>query len=129
MEQLVAVVVLVFRDGELLTMRRSASNEAAPLIWESVSGRVEPGEDPRDAAEREAIEETGLRVRISGPVDAYAMERKGRPMVVLVYRGDAAPGEVTRSVEHDAHEWLPFEEAAARMPERLAEAAARAQAR
>jgi len=129
MEQLVAVVVIVFRDDRVLVMRRAANSEAGARIWESVSGRIEPGEDPRDAAEREASEETGLLVRITGPVDAYAMERKGQPMVVLVYRGDAAPGEVARSDEHDAHEWLPFERAAARMPERLAEAAARAQSR
>jgi len=127
-EQLVAVVVIVFRGELILTMRRARSSEAAPAIWESVSGRVEPGEDPRAAAQREAHEETGLGVRVGeAPVDAYAMERRGRPMVVVVYRGDApADGEVTRCDEHDAHEWLPFDEATARMPDRLALAAWRA---
>ncbi len=127
MEQLVAVVVIVFRGDRVLTMRRAAGSEAGPRIWESVSGRVEPGEDPRDAAEREVLEETGLPVMIRDtPVDAYAMKRRGRPMVVIVYRGDAPHGEVARSAEHDAHEWLPFEEATARMPDRLAQAAWRA---
>ncbi len=124
MEQLVAVVVVVFRAGRVLTMRRARTNDAAPTIWESVSGRVEPGEDPRAAAAREALEETQLAVTIAdGPVDAYAMERRGRPMVVIVYRGDAPPGDVERSDEHDAHEWLSLDEAAARMPPRLARAA------
>lgn len=127
MEQLVAVVVIVFRDARVLTMRRSPTSEAAPAIWESVSGRLEPGEDPRAAAEREALEETGLAIAIGeSPVDSYAMERRGRPMVVIVYRGDAPPGAVKRSHEHDAHEWLPVGEATARMPERLALAARRA---
>lgn len=127
MEQLVAVVVIVLRDERVLTMRRAATSEAAPRIWESVSGRVGPGEDPRAAAEREAREESGLAVAIGdAPVDAYAMERRGRPMVVLVYRGDAPAGEVRRCDEHDAHEWLTLDEATARMPERLADAARRA---
>lgn len=126
-EQLVAVVVIVFRGDRVLTMRRATTNEAAPTIWESVSGRVAPGEDPRDAAAREALEETGLAVRVSAtPVDAYAMERKGRPMVVIVYRGDAPAGEVIRNDEHDAHEWLTRNEARSRMPTRLALAAERA---
>ena len=123
-EQLVAIVVLVFRSGRLLAMRRARTNDAAPTLWESVSGRVEPGEDPHTAAAREALEETSLPVTIAErPVDAYAMERRGRPMVVIVYRGDAPPGAVERSDEHDAHEWLSLDEAAARMPPRLARAA------
>ena len=127
MEQLVAAVVIVFRNDRVLLLRRAPDNEAAPGLWESVSGRIEPGEDPHAAAEREAREETGLAVRVGeAPVDAYAMERRGRPMVVLVYRGDAPEGDVVRSDEHDAHEWVPLDEATARMPKRLAEAARRA---
>ena len=129
MEQLVAVVVVIFRQHRVLVMQRAAGSEAAPGIWESVAGRVEPGEEPLAAARREAREETGLAVEVGEvPVDAYAMTRKGRPMVVLVYRGDAPTGEVTRSAEHDAHEWLPLDAGTARMPPRLAEAAKRAAA-
>ena len=127
MEQLVAVVVVVVREDRVLLIRRAAESEAGAGIWESVSGRVEPGEQPRDAAIREAREETGLAVDVGeAPVDAYAMERRGRPMIVLVYRGDAPAGEVRRSAEHDAHDWRAPEDALPRMPARLALAVRRA---
>ena len=38
--------------------------------WGTVGGAVEPGESPADAAVREASEETGLQVDVTGPVAA-----------------------------------------------------------
>jgi 8-oxo-dGTP pyrophosphatase MutT (NUDIX family) len=38
--------------------------------WGTVGGAIEPGESPADAAVREASEETGLTVEVTGPVAA-----------------------------------------------------------
>ena len=98
-------------------MRRAAGAEAAPGLWEAVSGRIEPGEEPLAAAEREVWEETGLHVRLHPqPVTAYAAERRGRPMVVIVYRADWLAGEVRPSREHDAWAWLGATAFAERTP-------------
>jgi ADP-ribose pyrophosphatase YjhB (NUDIX family) len=35
-------------------------------LWQTVGGAVEPAEDPREAAMREAAEETGLTVMLTG---------------------------------------------------------------
>ena len=122
MEQGVAVVVVVMRGERVLLMRRSAHSEAAPGIWESVSGRVEPGEDPFDAAGREAREETGLQVRVDPrPVDAYALKRIDRPMVVIVYAATTEQGDVRLNEEHDAHRWATRDELDG-VPPRLVEA-------
>ena len=40
-----AVSVLAFRDGLLLSLRRSRRKDAAPGAWEVISGRVDPGDD------------------------------------------------------------------------------------
>lgn len=56
-----AVAILIFRDGRVLAMRRAATKDAGAGLWETVSGRVEVGEQPLDAAMREVREETGLR--------------------------------------------------------------------
>src|SRR5262245_27497561 len=67
-----AVSVFVFRDGRFLAMQRSRRVEAAPGAWDAVSGRVEPGEAPRAAAERECREESGLAVDVDPrPADVY----------------------------------------------------------
>lgn len=107
----VAVAAVIFRDGKVLAMRRAASKDAGPGLWETLSGRVEPGEQPLGALAREIDEECGLTVRIDPrPIDAYVAKRKDEPMLVIVYRGDWLGGEVRRSEEHDAHAWWTPEE-------------------
>ncbi len=42
--------------------------------WGTVGGSIEPGESPSEAAVREAREETGLEVELTGPVAALGGE-------------------------------------------------------
>ncbi len=55
---LVGVTAVVFKDEKLLIGRR-ADNGA----WQCVSGIVDPGEEPADAAVRECLEEAGVIVK------------------------------------------------------------------
>src|SRR5512140_3538346 len=104
--QWVAVAGLVFREGRVLAMRRAAGRPGAGL-WETISGRVRHGEDPKAAIEREIVEESGVRARVwERPVDAYAALRGSDPMTVIVYRADHVDGDVVISEEHDAFAWL-----------------------
>lgn len=57
---LVGVTAVVFKDEKVLLGRR-ADNGA----WQCVSGIVEPGEEPADAAVRECREEADVRVRVT----------------------------------------------------------------
>lgn len=103
----VAVAAVVFREGRLLAMRRAADRQAGPGLWETLSGRLQLGEDPAAAVAREIREECGLPAHVDPrPVTAYQAHRAGEPMVVVVFRAEAGPGEVVRTREHDAHAWL-----------------------
>ncbi|MCA9603365.1 MAG: NUDIX domain-containing protein [Polyangiales bacterium] len=116
---IVAVSVVVVRAGRVLAMKRAATKDAGAGAWEVVSGRVEAGEDPASAALREVHEETGLEVTLHPrPVDTYAAMRGSEPMVVIVFRADAADGasDVRLSAEHDAFAWSTPEEARALTP-------------
>lgn len=122
---LVAVGVIVVRQGRVLALRRAPHKPGAG-IWESVSGRVAHGEALEDAAHRELREETGLTARrLVGPVDAYVMDRAGTPMCLVVYRADVE-GKAQRSSEHDALAWWSVDECRASMPPRLGAAVAKA---
>jgi len=124
-KQWVAVTVLVFRGGRMLSMRRSSTQQAGAGLWEGVSGRVQVGEDPVAAARREVQEETSLEVVVHPrPVTAYAALRRGEPMTVVVFAAEHERGEVVLSDEHDDFRWCEAEELSELgVPVQLADAA------
>jgi 8-oxo-dGTP diphosphatase len=97
--------VLVMRDGQLLLLRRA--NEPWLGRWDIPGGFCEPDEHPMETAAREAREECGLDVEITGflglwldrypdPADA------GRPTVTLNAYYHATAGDQTGAP--DPHE-------------------------
>jgi 8-oxo-dGTP pyrophosphatase MutT (NUDIX family) len=112
-----AVCALVRRDERILSMRRAATKDAAPGIWEALSGRIEPGESPLEAVRREIAEESGLSVRVHPrPLVAHVSDRAGIPMLIVYYLADWMDGEVRLSDEHDDFAWLDPDEFARRTP-------------
>ena len=56
------VVLPVLPDGRIVLIRQYR-HAARQYLWELVAGRIDAGENPRKAAARELIEETGYRAR------------------------------------------------------------------
>ncbi|MEX5294036.1 NUDIX domain-containing protein [Kocuria sp. CPCC 205268] len=56
-----AAAVVVRGDGRLLLVRRGREPQRGR--WSVPGGKLEPGETPAQAAVREVLEETGVRVR------------------------------------------------------------------
>ena len=64
-----ARVFLFDEQGDVLLIRFLAELDGKPFVfWVTPGGEVEPGESDCAAAERELIEELGLRVPLFGPV-------------------------------------------------------------
>jgi 8-oxo-dGTP pyrophosphatase MutT (NUDIX family) len=53
------VTAVIRRDDELLLVQRADNHE-----WTPVTGIVDPGEEPAVTARREALEETGVEIRV-----------------------------------------------------------------
>src|ERR1700719_4969212 len=56
------VVLPALPDGRIV-MIRQYRHAARQFLWELVAGRIDNGENPRKAAARELIEETGYRAK------------------------------------------------------------------
>jgi 8-oxo-dGTP diphosphatase len=62
----VAAAIVERRDGQVLLAQRPAGKAYAGY-WEFPGGKLEPGETPRDALDRELAEELGISVRRAAP--------------------------------------------------------------
>ena len=65
----VAVGAVVFKDNEILLVRRA--QPPSQDIWAIPGGSVEIGETLQAAAEREILEETGVKIRAGEPVFTF----------------------------------------------------------
>ena len=89
----VAVTVLVLQDGHILLVQRS--NEPRLGCWTLPGGFMDAGEDPRGAAERECLEETGLHVQVTHFLQLIHQKREGPGAdLVLYYRAEPRRGEL-----------------------------------
>lgn len=102
----VAAAVLVERDGRVLLARRV--NEPFRGLWTLPAGFVDAGEDPARAAERECLEETGLRVRTTGVLEVVSGREHPRGAdFVIVYTAEVTGGELACGDDADAVDWFP----------------------
>ena len=61
------VAALIVRDAKLLICQRTR-HQTMPLKWEFPGGKIERGEQPRDALRRELDEELGITAHIGEEV-------------------------------------------------------------
>ncbi len=76
------VAALIQKDGKLLVCQRTR-HQTMPLKWEFPGGKIEDGEQPRDALHRELEEEIGIRATIGDEVARIRHEYPNRSMVEL----------------------------------------------
>jgi ADP-ribose pyrophosphatase len=92
------VILPLLPDGRILLVRqyRHATRQ---FLWELVAGRIERGENPRQAAARELLEETGYRAKRYRlfldifPTPGFLEERMYILLAQGLTSGDARPEE------------------------------------
>jgi len=76
------VAGLIVKDGKLLVCQRTR-HQTMPLKWEFPGGKIEEGEQPRDALRRELEEELGILASIGDEVKRIQHEYPNGGMVEL----------------------------------------------
>jgi len=61
------VAAIMVKDGKVLICQRT-KHQSMPLKWEFPGGKIEIGEQPRDALRRELDEELGINAEVSDEV-------------------------------------------------------------
>jgi len=76
------VAALIVQDGKLLVCQRTR-HQTMPLKWEFPGGKIEEGEQPRDALRRELDEELGIEATIGDELARVQHEYPNGGMVEL----------------------------------------------
>ena len=101
----VAAAALIVQEGRVLLVRRV--NEPHRGLWTLPAGFINGGEDPAEAAARECLEETGLRVRVTRVFDIVSGREHPRGAdFVIVYLAEVLGGDMKPDDDADAVEWF-----------------------
>jgi 8-oxo-dGTP diphosphatase len=76
------VAALIFKHEQILVCQRTR-HQTMPLKWEFPGGKIEEGEQPRDALRRELNEELGIEATIGEEVARIRHEYKNGSAVEL----------------------------------------------
>lgn len=105
-------------DEEWLVLRRAPGFMGD--TWQMVSGTIEGGEKAYQCAQRELLEETGLRplhFYQASYVNRFYLAASDEIVLSPVFAAEVDPGaEVRLSEEHTHYEWVTWQEAMRRFP-------------
>ncbi len=109
----VAVFILRERDGAIETLLLKRAGGGFEEEWCPVAGTVEPGEEAGATVQREAAEETGLRLREleASEIRVYRSPQRDGPHIRIYSAWVEADAEVRLNYEHSDFAWCSFERA------------------
>src|SRR5579859_4098246 len=89
---IVAAGIMIEHKRVLLTQRKAGGHLAG--LWEFPGGKVEAGEDPREALRRELEEELGIVVQVGEIVDVtfHTYADVDKAVLLLFFEASRLPG-------------------------------------
>ncbi len=103
------VAALIVKDGAILVCQRTR-HQPMPLKWEFPGGKIEEGEQPRDALHRELDEELGIDAKVGDEVARIQHDYKNGGSVELrFFLVEEFKGELENRIFRDVR-WAPRSE-------------------
>jgi len=95
------VAGLIVKNGDVLICQRTR-HQTMPLKWEFPGGKIEPGEQPRDALRRELEEELGIDAQVGEEVARISHRYKtGNSVELRFYLVRRYGGEIENRIFRD----------------------------
>lgn len=104
-KQLDVVGAVIVKDGTILCAQRGADSRL-PDLWEFPGGKIEVGETPREALEREITEELKCRIEVGEQIVRTTHEYDFAVVTLTTFFCTLLDGS-PELTEHAAVVWLP----------------------
>ena len=98
------VGAVIVKHGLVLCARRGPGGPLGGL-WEFPGGKVEPGETPQEALEREIVEELGCRVRVGAEIATTRHEYDFATIILTTHYCELVAGD-PQATEHAELRWI-----------------------
>lgn len=98
------VAALIVRDGKLMIAQRPDGKHMAGK-WEFPGGKIERGETPEQALERELLEELGVKTETGRIYHAIHHTYPDKDVLLLFYRSRIVEGE-PKPIEEADLRWI-----------------------
>ena len=102
----VAGKAIIRKNDKILLLKRSQSDGFDPGLWELPGGKIDYGENLKEAVKREVKEEVGLIIRIGRPFKTWHFIKEPFWVTGITFVCDYINGSIVLSNEHDAHTWI-----------------------
>ncbi len=106
---LVVAAILIRNNTALISQRKNSSH--LPGFWEFPGGKIEPGEEPRDALVRELEEELGIDAIIGDIIEVTFFRYPQKNVLLLFYEAklsETSPEPFALDVAD--FRWVTFDE-------------------
>ncbi|MGC1292067.1 MAG: (deoxy)nucleoside triphosphate pyrophosphohydrolase [Candidatus Acidiferrales bacterium] len=109
---MIVVAAVIARDGRVLACQRSRKSRFA-LKWEFPGGKVQSGETPEAALERELNEELGVHAKIGKEIlrKRHQYEQMREPVQLIFFEAHIEAGEMENRI-FEKVEWVEPEKLA-----------------
>lgn len=107
---LVVAGMILDAEATALLVSRRRDDDYLGGLWEFPGGKVDPGEDPREALAREIEEELAVRVEVGRVVEVLFDPGARYVVTMLCFACRAEAGAAPRAVEVAEFAWVPLTE-------------------
>jgi len=105
--RMIRVVAAIMTRGEEILICQRTRHQSKPLKWEFPGGKIEPGEQPRDALRRELEEELGIQANVGDEVERITHTYEdGGAVELRFYVVPSYDGELENRIFRDV-QWVP----------------------
>ena len=106
----IEVVGAIIKEGGKYLVGQRAAHKTQGGLWEFMGGKIEPGETPEEALQRECREELALEIEGSRIIDSVVHEYPEKTIRLTLLECRPKSSSVPQALEHQAIRWVTPEE-------------------